>query len=178
MCFSVTLALFLTETVFFSKWFWSGFFKVTQGRTGYKIRFATNETLYVFFSNYSAISHGNRASQQITFIWLFIATIGQIDHAIRSATHEFLWSFDSNHSAISHRNRVFQQMILIWPFEVNIGQIDHAIRSATYEIRYTFHSIHSAITNRSNVSQQMPRFGLARSPKILLIMPSDSRTMS
>ena len=65
-------------------------FKVTKGQTDYAIRFATYHFLYVFYSNYSAISHGNPVFQQMTLIWSFKVTKGQTDHAIRTATYDFL----------------------------------------------------------------------------------------
>ena len=63
-------------------------FKVTKGQTDYAIRFTTYDFLLVFYSNYSAISHGNPVFQQMTLIWPFKVTIGQPDYAIRSATLE------------------------------------------------------------------------------------------
>ena len=61
-------------------------FKVTKGQTDNTIQSATYHLLLVFYSNYSAISHGNPASQQMTLICPFKLTKRQSDYAIRSAT--------------------------------------------------------------------------------------------
>ena len=47
-------------------------------------------SLYVFYSKYSAIPHGNPVFQQMTLIWLSKVTNGQTDHAIQTATQDFL----------------------------------------------------------------------------------------
>ena len=63
-------------------------FKVTKGQTDYAIRSATHDLLFVFYSNYSAISLGNPVFQQMTLIWPFKVTKGRGDYAIRSAIPE------------------------------------------------------------------------------------------
>ena len=126
--------------------FW--LFKVTKGQADNAIRFATHDSLLVFYCNYSAISFGNPVFQQMTSIWPFKVTKGQSDHAIRFATHELLLLFYSNCSAISLGNPVFHQMTLIWPFKVTKGQTDYSIRFATYDSSLTFNSYYSAISFR------------------------------
>ena len=109
----------------------------------------------MFYSNYSAISHGNLLFQQMTLIWPFKVTKSQTDYAIRSATYDLLLVFYSNYSAISYGNPVFQQMTLIWPFKVTKGQTDYAFRSATYDLLLVFYSNYSAISYGNHVFQQM-----------------------
>ena len=82
-------------------------FKVTKGRTDYAIRPATYDLLFVFYSNYNDISHGNPVSQQMTLIWPSKVTKGRTDYAILSATYDLLLVFYSNYSAISFGNHVF-----------------------------------------------------------------------
>ena len=129
--------------------------KVTKGQTDNVIRFATHDLLLVFYSNYSAISHGNSVFQQMTMIWPFKVTEGQTDYAFRFATYDLLLVFYSNYSAISHEKSVFQQMTLIWPFQVTKGQTDYSIRSASYDFLLTLYSNYSAISLRSrDISRQ------------------------
>ena len=87
-------------------------FKVTKGQTDNSIRSATHDSLLTFYSNYSAISHGNPVFQQMTLIWTFMVTKGQTDNSIRSATYDFLLTLFSNHSAFSHGNPCFSR----WPW--------------------------------------------------------------
>ena len=129
----------------------------------------------MFYSNYSVISHGNPASQQMTLIWPFRVTKGQTNHAIRFATYHFLYMFYSNYSAISQGNPVSQQMTLIWPFKVTKGQTDHAIGFATYHFLYVFYSNYSTISHGNPVFQKMTSIWPFRSPKVKLIMPFDSQ---
>ena len=70
-------------------------FKVTEGQTDYAIRSATYDFLFVFYSNYGAVSHRNPIFQQ-TLIWPFRLTKGQTDYAIRFATYDLLLVFYSN----------------------------------------------------------------------------------
>ena len=95
-------------------------FKVTKRQSDYAIRFATYKLLLVFYSNYSAISHGNPVFQQMTLIWLFKVTKGQSDYAILFATYDLLLVFYSNYSAISHGSPVFSRSIIarFWEFAV------------------------------------------------------------
>ena len=118
LCSIVTIALSRPETPVFQQMTLIWPFKVTKGQTDYAIRSATHDLLFVFYTNYSAISHGNPVLQQMTLIWPFRVTKGQSDYAIRFATHDSLFLFYSNFSAISHGNPVFQQMTLIWPLLV------------------------------------------------------------
>ena len=67
--------------------------KVTKGQTENAIRSATNDFLLVFYSNYSAISHGNPVFQHMTLIWPFKVTKDQTEYAIRSATYDLLLVF-------------------------------------------------------------------------------------
>ena len=150
-------------------------FKVIKGQTDFDIGFATFHFLYVFYSNCSAISQGNPIFQQMTLIWPFKVTKGQTDCAIGFGTYHFLYVFYSNYSAISHGNPVFQQMTLIWLSKVTKGQTDNAIWFATYHFLYVFYSNYSAMSHGNPVFQQMTLFCLPRSPKVKLIMPSDSR---
>ena len=89
-CFSVTIALSRTESLFFQQMTLIWPFKVTKGQTDYGIRFAKYHFLCVFYSNYSAISHGNTIFQQMTLIWPVKVIKGQTDHAIRTGTYDFL----------------------------------------------------------------------------------------
>ena len=81
-------------------------FKVTKGQTVYAIPIRDIWLHYLlFYSNYSAISHGKSVFQQMNLIWPFKVTIGQTDYSIRSATYDFLLTLYSNYSAISLRLR-------------------------------------------------------------------------
>ena len=86
----VTIALSRTETRVLQQMtlIWS--FKVTKSQTDYAIRIATYKLLFLFFSNYSSISHRNRVFQQMTLIWPFKDTKGQTDYAIRFTTYKLL----------------------------------------------------------------------------------------
>ena len=88
-CSSVSIALSRTESLFFQQMILIWPFKVTKGQTDHAIRFAIYHFLYVFYSNYSAISHGIPVFQQTTLIWLFKVTRGQTDLTICFATHHF-----------------------------------------------------------------------------------------
>ena len=83
--------------------FWP--FKVTKGQTDYAFRFATYDLPLVFYSNYSAISHGKPVFQHMTSMWPSKVTKRQTDYSIRSATYDFLLTFYSNYSSISLRSR-------------------------------------------------------------------------
>ena len=109
------------------------------------------------------------------WIWPFKVTKGQTDHVIRFAAYNFIYVFYINDSAISHGNPVFQQITSIWPFKVTKGQTDYAIRFATYHFLYVFYSNYSAISHGNPAFSRWPWSGLLRSPKVKLIMPSDSR---
>ena len=111
-------------------------FKVTKSQTEYAIGFAQYHFLYVFHSNYSAISHGNPVFQQMALIWPFKVTKGRTDYTNGFAPYHFPYVFHSNYSAISHGNPVFQQIALIWPFKVTKGQTHYTIRSR-HSISYT-----------------------------------------
>ena len=63
--------------------------KVIKNQTDYAIRSATYDLLFVFYSNYNAISHENLVFQQITLIWPYKVTKGQTDYAIRSAIYAY-----------------------------------------------------------------------------------------
>ena len=65
-------------------------FKVTKSQIDYAIRSETYDFLLVFYSNYSATSHGTLFLRQMTLIWPFKVTKGQTDCAIRSPTYDFL----------------------------------------------------------------------------------------
>ena len=107
-------------------------------------------TYYVtFYSNYSAISHGNPVFQQMTLIWPFKVTKGQTDYAIRSATYDFLLTFYSNYIAISLRLRDirlsnfwadFDRKSDIWPFQSHWSSTDFwfhlTICSATFQCAF------------------------------------------
>ena len=156
--------------------FWP--FKVTKGKTGCTIRFAAYEFLYMFYSNCSAISDRNPVFQQMTLFWPFKVTKGQTGCTIRFASYELLYMFYSNNSAISDRNRVFQQMTLFWPFKVTKGQTGCTIRFASYEFLYMFYCNYSDISHRIPVFSRWPWSDLPRSPKVKLVVPSDSHHMS
>ena len=111
----------------------------------------------MFYSNYSAISHGNPVFQQMTLIWPFKVTKGQTDYTIWFAPYHFLYTFYSNYSAISHGNPVFQQMTLIWPFKVTKGQTVYTIWFAPYHFIYMFYSNYSAVSHGNPVFSRWPR---------------------
>ena len=95
-CSIVTIALSRTETLFFMQMtlIWPS--KVTKGESDYTIWFASYDILYMFNSNYSAISHRNPVFYKMTLIWPFKVTKGQTDYTIRFASHELLSVFHSN----------------------------------------------------------------------------------
>ena len=66
-------------------------------------------------------------------------------------------------------------MTLIWPFKVTQGQTEYAIPFASYHSLYVFCSNYSAISHGNPVFSRWPWSGFPRSPKVKLIIPSDSR---
>ena len=96
VCSIVTVALSRTDSMFFIRWPWFEPSKVTKGQTGCTIRFASYDILYMFNSNYSAISHRNPVFHQMTSIWPFKVNKGQTDYTFRFASYELLCVFYSN----------------------------------------------------------------------------------
>ena len=115
-------------------------FKVTQGQTDYAIGFTTYHFLYVFYSNYSAISHGIYVFSRWPWSGLSRSLKVKLNTPFYSRHIISHTCSLVNYSAISHRNPAFQQMTLIWSFKVTEGQSDHAIRFASHDFLYVFHS--------------------------------------
>jgi hypothetical protein len=156
-CVIVTIALSRTENLFLSRWPWSGLLRSPNVKMIiYHLICAISLFLYMFYRNYSAISHGKPVFQQMALIWAFKVTIGQTDYTIWFAPYHFLYVFYSNYSAvsaISHGKPVSQQMTLIWPSKVTKGQTDYTNRFAPYHFLYVFYSNYSAISHGKPVFQ-------------------------
>ena len=105
----VTIALSRTETLFFSRWPWSGLSRSPKVKLIMPFDLRPMTSYKCSLSNYSAISHGNPVFQQMTLIWPFKVTKGQTDYSIRSAIYDFLLTFYSNYSAISLRSRYIRR---------------------------------------------------------------------
>ena len=69
-------------------------------------------------------------------------------------------------------------MTLIWLFKVTKGQTDNTIRFAAYELLCMFYCNYSDISHRIPVFSRWPWSDLPRSPKVKLVVPSDSHHMS
>ena len=208
-CSIVTKTLFRTKILFFSRWPWSGLSKSSKVKqimpsdsrhvifctcsivtialshtktlfqTYNDFRFATHHLLSVFYSRYSAISHGNPDLQRMTLIWPFKVTKGQTNNVIRFATHDLLSVFYSNYSTMSHENPFFFSR---WPWSC-------LSRSPKVKLIMPSHSRHitsytcSLITIGLSHTETLffsrwPWSDLPRSPKVKLIMPSDPWPMS
>ena len=152
--------------------------KVTKDQIDYAIRSATYDFLLVFYSNYSAISHGNPVFQKMAMISTFQVTKGQTDYAIRSATYEFLSVFYSNSSAISHMNRVFSR----WPWSdlSRSPNVKLIMPSYSWPMISNFCSIVNIALSRTETLffSGWPWSVLPRSQTVKLIMPSDSRPIT
>ena len=82
----------------------------------------------------------------------------------------------SNYCAISHGNPVFQQMTSIWPFQVTKGQTEYDIRFTAYHFLYVCSVVTIVLSCMETLFfSTWPWSDLSRSPKVKLIMPSDSR---
>ena len=147
--------------------------KVTKGQTDYGIGFATYHFLYVFYSNYSAISHENPVFQQMTSIRPFKVTKVQTEYAIRFATYHFLYVIYSNYSAISHGNPVFSR----WPW-TGLSRSPKVKLNMPFNLRHIISYTCSIVTIALSRTETLffsrwPWSGFSRSPKVKLIMPFD-----
>ena len=88
-CSIVTIALSRTETLFFSRWPRSGLSRSPKVKLIMSFDSRHIIFLYVFYSNYSAISHGNPVFQQMTSIWPF-KVASRIQFKIATLTHKIL----------------------------------------------------------------------------------------
>ena len=133
----------------------------------------TYHFLYVFYSNYSAIPHGNPAFQQMTSICSFKVTKVQTEYSIRFATNHFLYEIYGNYSAISHGNPVFSR----WPWTGLSRSLKVKLNmpfDSRHIISYTCSIVTIALSRtRTLFFSRWPRFGFSRSPKVKLIMPFD-----
>ena len=92
-CVIVTIALSRTENLFLSRWPWSGLLRSPNVKMIiYHLICAISLFLYMFYRNYSAISHGKPVFQQMALIWAFKVTIGQTDYTIWFAPYHFLYT--------------------------------------------------------------------------------------
>ena len=142
------------------------------------IRYATYDFLLVFYSDYSAISHGNPVFQQMTLIWTYQGHQGQTDYVIRFASYKLLLVFYSNYTLSRTETVLFQQMTMILTFQGHqrSNWLCHPIRDLWLPISVSCFIVTTALSRTETLFfSRWPWSDRSGSPHVKLIMPSDPR---